>query len=154
VLVPVGGGGLAAGVATAVRARHPAARIVGVEPELAADAAESLAAGSLVMWPVEQTYRTIADGLRTHLSELTLAHLRARLDGIITVSEAEILSTVGVLARSARVVAEPSGAVAAAAWLHHRPELSERFGVTDGPAVAVVSGGNIDPTLLAGLLAG
>jgi threonine dehydratase len=154
VLVPVGGGGLAAGVATAIRALQPEARIIGVEPELAADAAQSLADGSLVVWPVEQTYRTIADGLRTHLSELTFAHLRERLDGIVTVSEAEILATVGVLARSARVVAEPSGAVAAAAWLHHRAELRERFGVTGGPTVAVVSGGNIDPTVLAGLLTG
>lgn len=154
VLIPVGGGGLAAGVATAIRALLPAARIIGVEPELAADAAQSLAEGSLVVWPVEQTYRTVADGLRTHLSELTLAHLRKHLDGIVTVSEAEILATVGVLARSARMVVEPSGAVAVAAWLHHRDDLRERFGVTDGPTVAVISGGNIDPAVLAGLLTG
>jgi threonine dehydratase len=149
VLVPVGGGGLSSGVATAVRALSPATRVIGVEPELAADAAESLAAGRLVTWPVEQTGRTVADGLRTNLSDLTYAHLAARLDGIVTVTEAEILSTVGSLAREYRLVAEPSGAVAPAAWCHHAASLRERFGLGDGPVVAVVSGGNLDPALLA-----
>ncbi len=149
VIVPVGGGGLASGVAAAVKALAPQARVIGVEPELAADAVESLAAGEVVNWPSEQTVRTVADGLRTNLSELTLAHLRAYLDGIVTVTEAEILSTVGSLARTARLVAEPSGAVAPAAWLCHGPELRERFDIPDGPVVAVVSGGNLDPAVLA-----
>jgi threonine dehydratase len=152
VLVPVGGGGLASGVATAVKAVSPHTVVIGVEPELAADAAESLAAGQLVTWPVEQTVRTVADGLRTALSHLTFAHLSARLDAIVTVSEAEILSTVGSLARAFRVVAEPSGAVAPAAWLHHASSLRERFGIGDGPVVAVVSGGNLDPAVLAAAL--
>ena len=100
-------------------------------------------------WPVEQTYRTAADGLRTNLSELTFAHLSTRLDGIVTVTEEEILSTVGTLAALAyRLVAEPSGAVAPAAWLHHEAELRERFDLAEGPVVAVVSGGNIDPAVL------
>jgi threonine dehydratase len=146
VLVPVGGGGLASGVATAIRTLAPQVTVIGVEPELAADAAESLAAGEVRVWPTERTYRTAADGLRTHLSELTLAHLRAYLAGIVTVTEEEILSTVAVLARSARIVAEPSGAAAAAAFLHHRDELPA------GRTVAVVSGGNIDPDLLARVL--
>jgi threonine dehydratase len=149
VLVPVGGGGLASGVAAAVKALAPQACVIGVEPELAADAVESLAAGELVTWPAEQMVRTVADGLRTNLSELTLAHLRAHLDGIVTVTEAEILSTVGSLARTVRLVAEPSGAVAPAAWLHHELELRERFDIPDGPVVAVVSGGNLDPAVLA-----
>jgi threonine dehydratase len=153
VLVPVGGGGLASGVATAVKALSPATRVIGVEPELAADAAESLAAGSLITWPVQQTGRTVADGLRTTLSELTYAHLAARLDGIATVSEDQILSTVGSLARDYRVVAEPSGAVAPAAWLHQAAALRERFGIGDGPVVAVVSGGNVDPAVFAAALA-
>lgn len=152
VLVPVGGGGLASGVASAVKAMDPSVRVVGVEPELAADAEESLRSGKLVVWPTELTYRTEADGLRTHLSELTFAHLVDRLDGIVTVTESEILSTVGTLARSARLVAEPSGAVAAAAWLDRRDELRSRFGIADGPIVAVVSGGNIEPSLLAEIL--
>jgi threonine dehydratase len=110
---------------------------------------ESLAAGRVVEWPSDQTVRTVADGLRTNLSELTLAHLRAHLDGIVTVTEAEILSTVGSIARTVRLVAEPSGAVAPAAWLHHAPSLRERFDIGDGPVVAVVSGGNLDPSVLA-----
>jgi threonine dehydratase len=142
VLVPVGGGGLASGVAAAVTALRPRAQVIGVEPELAADARESLAAGALRPWPPEQTYRTVADGLRTALSELTLAHLRARLAGIVTVSEQEILDATGRLLHDARLVAEPSGAVATAAYLSHRDELPS------GRTVAVVSGGNIDPALL------
>jgi threonine dehydratase len=146
VLVPVGGGGLASGVATAVKALVPSAKVIGVEPDLAADAAESLRAGELRRWPAELTYRTVADGLRVPLSPLTFAHLQARLDGIVTVTEDEILSTVATLARECRIVAEPSGAVAPAAFLHRRPELPP------GRTVAVVTGGNIDLTLFARLL--
>lgn len=146
VLVPVGGGGLAAGVATAVKALRPRAAVIGVEPEIAADAAESFETGSLVVWPAEQTYRTLADGLRTNLSELTLAHLRERLDAIVTVSEDEIKKAVGRLVRSARLVVEPSGAVAPAAYLYRRETLPA------GRTVAVISGGNIEPALLDELL--
>jgi threonine dehydratase len=148
VLVPVGGGGLASGVATAVRALAPRAAVIGVEPVLAADAADSLHAGELRTWTTRQRYRTVADGLRTPLSELTFAHLRERLDRIVTVTDEEILDTVPWLARSARIVAEPSGAVATAAYLHRRAELPR------GRTVTVVSGGNVDPALLARLLSG
>ncbi|GAA4933062.1 threonine/serine dehydratase [Streptomonospora halophila] len=141
VLVPVGGGGLAAGVATAVKARCPGAAVIGVEPELAADAKESLESGRLVTWPPERTGRTVADGVRVGPSELTFAHLRARLDGIVTVTEEEILAAVGALARSARLVAEPSGAVATAAYLAGR--------TPPGRTVAVISGGNVMPDVLA-----
>jgi threonine dehydratase len=147
VLVPVGGGGLASGVATAVKALRPSALVVGVEPELAADARESLDAGSIVVWPTSDTYRTIADGLRTNLSKLTFAHLRERMDRIVTVSEDEIRATIGRLARSARLVVEPSGAVAATAFLYQRASLPV------GRTAAVVTGGNIDPALLASVLA-
>jgi threonine dehydratase len=146
VLVPVGGGGLASGVATAVKALAPHAAVIGVEPDLAADAQDSYRAGALRHWPVEATYRTVADGLRTELSDLTFAHLRQRLDDIVTVTEEEILATIPVLARSYRIIAEPSGAVATAAFLHHRGDLPA------GRTVAVVSGGNIDPALLTRLL--
>ncbi|TQN31763.1 threonine dehydratase [Haloactinospora alba] len=141
VLVPVGGGGLASGVATAVKEQHPGTTVLGVEPELASDAAESLAADQLVSWPPELTGRTVADGVRVTLSELTFRHLRIRLDGIVTVTEDEIRSAVGTLARSARLVAEPSGAVAMAAFLSGKSPA--------GRTVAVVSGGNVDPELLA-----
>lgn len=147
VLVPVGGGGLASGVATAVKALRPSAAVVGVEPLLAADARDSLAAGEVVVWEVERTYRTCADGLRTNLSALTLAHLRDRLDAIVTVTEEEILAAAARLLRDARLVAEPSGAVALAARLFHSAELPA------GRTVAVVTGGNVDPSALAALLA-
>ncbi|WP_433438589.1 threonine ammonia-lyase [Nonomuraea sp. CA-141351] len=140
VLVPVGGGGLASGVSTAVKALRPDAKVIGVEPELAADAAESLAAGHLVQWGAARTFKTMADGLRTGLSELTFAHLSRRLDGIVTVSEDEIRAAMGHLARSARLVAEPSGAVTTAALLSGR--------VPAGRTVVVLSGGNVDPALL------
>ncbi|MEV4107239.1 threonine/serine dehydratase [Nonomuraea sp. NPDC049695] len=139
VLVPVGGGGLASGVGTAVKALRPETKVIGVEPELAADAAESLAAGHPVEWGPARTFRTMADGLRTGLSELTFAHLSRRLDGIVTVSEDEIRAAMGHLARSARLVAEPSGAVTTAALLSGR--------VPAGRTVAVLSGGNVDPDL-------
>ncbi|WP_026212471.1 threonine ammonia-lyase [Longispora albida] len=143
VLVPVSGGGLASGVGTAIRALAPQATILGVEPELAADAAESLRAGRIVAWPVADVQRTIADGLRNpSLSDLTFAHLRTVLDGIITVTEEEIRAAMGVLARRSRLVAEPSGAVATAAYLYHREEMPT------GDTVAIVSGGNVDPALL------
>ncbi len=147
VLVPVGGGALASGVAAAVTGARPGVRVVGVEPELAADAKESLAAGRLCRWPAERTYRTVADGLRTPLSEVTLAHLSRSLAGIVTVTEEEILAATAALPGLARLVAEPSGAVALAAWLYRRDELPP------GRTVAVVSGGNVDPGLLSRLLA-
>ncbi|HEX4253190.1 MAG TPA: threonine/serine dehydratase [Pseudonocardia sp.] len=148
VLVPISGGGLASGIGVAVKALCPGAAVFGVEPELAADARDSLRAGELVRWPGTERVRTSADGLRAEPSELTFAHLRTVLDGILTVSEEEILGTVGVLARRARLVVEPSGAVAAAAYLHRADELPA------GPTVAVVSGGNIDPALFDKILLG
>jgi threonine dehydratase len=147
ILVPVGGGGLASGVATAVAALHPTAAVIGVEPEFAAEAQESLHAGELRNWPIEQTYRTMADGVRTMPSELTFAHLLARLDDIVTVSEDQIASTVGILAREAKLVVEPSGALGPAAYLFARDTFPP------GRTVAVVTGGNLDPEMFAELLA-
>jgi len=142
VLVPVGGGGLASGVSTAVKALLPTATVVGVEPAFAGDAHESLTRGELTPWTDEQRYRTSADGLRTGLSALTFAHLRARLDGIVTVTEEEIAAATTALVRGTRLVVEPSGAVAAAARLYRSAELPS------GRTVAVVSGGNVDPAVL------
>ena len=146
VLVPVGGGGLGSGVGVAVKTIRPQAAVFGVEPDLAPDARDSLAAGRLVPYTEEQRYATIADGMRTPLSELTLAHLRANLDGIITVTEPEIRAAVGLLARDANLVAEPSGATTAAAYRFHADQLPA------GRTAAVVSGGNLDPALLAELI--
>ena len=144
VLVPIGGGGLASGVAAAVKARSPRTRVIGVEPELAADAHASLAAGRIVRWSAEDVSRTIADGTRTQsLSARTFAHLEAHLDGIVTVTEAEIAAAVRLIAERSRLVAEPSGALTAAAIAYRTDELGLRG--LHGAVVGVVSGGNVDP---------
>lgn len=140
VLVPIGGGGLSSGVATAIRALRPDATILGVEPELAADARDSLREGRVVRWDPALTGRTSADGMRASaLGTLTFAHLQASLDGVVTVSEAEIARAMVRAARGARLVLEPSGATTLAAWLFHAAELP-----SDGPVVALLSGGNVD----------
>ncbi|HTU73945.1 MAG TPA: threonine/serine dehydratase [Trebonia sp.] len=149
VLVPVSGGGLIGGVATAIKALSPATRVIGVEPELAADAAESFRTGQRVSWTPEQTYRTIADGLRTtSVGQIPWRQIRAYVDEVITVSEDEIRDGVRRLAADARLVAEPSGAVPFAAYLHHAAELG-----VDGSLVAVVSGGNLAMSTLAEIIA-
>lgn len=147
VLVPVSGGGLIAGVAAALHALAPSVAVIGVEPELAGDAAESFRAGERRAWPAERTAATMADGLRTpSTGALPWRHIRAYVHDIVTVTEAEIADTTRRLLLDARVVAEPSGAVAAAAFLHHRDRLPA------GQVVAVVSGGNIDPAVLRAVL--
>jgi threonine dehydratase len=144
VVVPIGGGGLASGVAAAVRALAPNARVIGVEPDLAADARESLAAGRIVSWPAEDVSRTIADGTRTQaLGRRTFAHLAAFLDSIVTVSEDEIAAGVRLAAEESRLVVEPSGALALAALAFRSAEMG-LVGL-GRPVVAVVSGGNVDP---------
>lgn len=150
VLVPVSGGGLISGVAVAVKALSPEVPVIGVEPELASDAAESLRRGERVVWTTADTYRTQADGLRaTTLGDLPWAHIRHLVDDIVTVSEDDITRTLCCLARNGRQFVEPSGAVAPAALLcgRYRPPVGS------GPVAAVVSGGNADPALLASLLA-
>ena len=148
VLAPVSGGGLLSGIATAVKRMSPRTKVFGVEPELAADATESYGTGNLTTWPAELTSRTIADGLRTQsVGVRNFAHIREFVDGIITVSETEIRASMRAIIGSARIVPEPSGAVTSAALLFHRSELPE-----SKKAVAVVSGGNVDPALLAQVL--
>src|SRR5919199_4825527 len=139
VLVPVGGGGLISGVAAALKLSRPGARVVGIEPELAADARASLRSGRIVEFPAKQVGRTIADGLRTQrLGDITFAHIRRFVDDIVTVSEEEIVDAMRRLAYKARLVAEPSGVVAFAGYLYRRDELPlTRLNV------AVVSGGNV-----------
>jgi threonine dehydratase len=148
VLVPIGGGGLASGVAVAVKSIHPRARVIGVEPELAADAQESLATGRIVSWPAEKVSRTIADGTRTQsLGKRTFAHLSALMDAVITVTEAEIAAAVRLAAEESRLVVEPSGALTVAAVRFRRDAVRDAVGgdAMPGPIVAVVSGGNVDP---------
>src|SRR6185503_18331359 len=100
--------------------------------------------GEIVAWPAELVSRTIADGTRTQaLGTRTFAHMRAYLDSIVTVSEAEIAAGVRLAAERSRLVVEPSGALAIAAMAFRAAEAG--VDGLDGPVVAVVSGGNVDP---------
>ena len=149
VVVPVGGGGLIAGVAVALKSSRPAVRVIGVEPALAGDLAEGYATGERAVWSRALTGRTIADGLRAAaVGELPWAHITALVDDVVTVSEESIVSAMGWLAANARIVVEPSGAVATAAVLEHRHRLGS------GTTVAVVTGGNIDLQSFASLVGG
>jgi threonine dehydratase len=144
VLAPVGGGGLLSGVAAAIRQQRPACHVVGVEPELAGDAAASLRQGRIVQYTAEQTTRTIADGLRTQsLGTLNFAHIQCYVERVITVTEHEIEQAMRRIAWDARLIAEPSGAVATAALLFHWQELPPHR-----TAVAIISGGNAEPAIL------
>ena len=150
IVCPVSGGGLISGIAAAVAAELPRAKVVGVEPELAADARDSLRAGRRVAWEASATQRTIADALRVdQVGELPLQHMLRQVHGIVTVSEDEIREAMRRLALQVRLVAEPGGAAAVAACLFHRGQLPAA-----ATAVAVVSGGNVDPALLADVLRG
>jgi len=148
VLSPVSGGGLLSGVAAAVRQLNPRALVVGVEPALAGDAAQSFREGKIVTWPAELTSRTIADGLRTQsVGVRNFAHIQAFVDLIITVTEAEIRAAMRAIVATTRLVPEPSGAVTTAALLFHAHELPAYK-----KAVAIVSGGNVAPEMLAEIL--
>jgi len=149
VLVPIGGGGLSSGVAAAVKESRPEAKVIGVEPEFAADAQASLRTGTIQSVSGESAARTMADGLRSQsVGPINFEHIRKYVDAIVTVSEAEIRQAMRQLLFSARIVAEPSGAVATAAAMFHTAEIG-----ASGPMVAVVSGGNIEPQMLAEILA-
>lgn len=151
VLIPVSGGGLSAGIATAVRALAPNARVIGVEPELAADARESLAKGEIVRWDGSLTTRTMADGLRVEkLGWLPFLHLRRFMDEIVTVSEEQMAEAMRQLAARARLVVEPSGAAGMAAHLSGAAPQPPG----DNHRVIVISGGNVDPLKFAEILVG
>lgn len=139
VLVPTGGGGLLAGIAIAIKARRPDVRVIGVQAEGAAAYPASLASGA----PVALTsMKTMADGIAVGLpGQLTFAAVRDHVDEIITVSEESLSRALLALVERAKMVVEPAGAAAVAALLDD-PTAYET------PAVAVLSGGNIDPLLL------
>jgi threonine dehydratase len=144
VFSPVGGGGLISGVATAIKLTNPKVKVIGVEPELAADAQASLRAGKIVRWPAEQVSRTLADGLRTQsIGDINFEHMRRYVDDIVTVSEDEIREAMKLLAANPKTLAEPSGAVAAAGFFFRRDQLpSTKLNV------AIISGGNVEPEML------
>jgi threonine dehydratase len=168
VLSPVSGGGLLSGVATAIKlSTNEAAphrvpqvsplrpgtdhakfvQVYGCEPALAADALESFTTRTLVEWPGEKTTRTLCDGLRTQsLGELNFAHILRFVDGIVTITEPEIRLATRILLAATDITAEPSGAITLAAALFHAHELPPAHKI-----VAIVSGGNLDPTLRAEL---
>jgi threonine dehydratase len=140
VLVPVGGGGLVAGIGTAVKGLAPRAEVFGVQAEGAAPLPVAL-----------QTHRahridaprTIADGIGIGMILPSMAEVLGRiLDGALVVTDAEIRTAMRRLALETKIVAEPAGAAAIAAWTRYRDSLTP-------PVVAVVSGGNVDPNLLA-----
>ncbi len=167
VLVPVGGGGLISGISAAIKLSNPErsqpklgqpqlsqpqlsrpqVKVIGVEPVLASDAQASLCAGRIVSFPAEQVSQTLADGLRTQsIGAINFEHIRAYVDDIVSVTEDEIREAVRALSANPKTLAEPSGAVATAAFLFHADELPDTK-----INVAVISGGNIDPKLLAEL---
>jgi threonine dehydratase len=139
VVVPVGGGGLVSGIAVAVKARRPDVRVVGVEATGAAAVTASLAAGEV------QTLRemsTIADGIAIRTpGTLTLAHIEALVDDVVTVNDEAIARSVLLLVERAKQVVEPAGAASLAAVLEHGARWRS-------PTVAVLAGGNVDPLLL------
>jgi threonine dehydratase len=148
VFVPVGGGGLAAGVARAIKALKPKVRVVGVEPAGAAKMTRSLEAGRVVTLDRVQS---VADGLLPVApSQLTFEHVRNFVDEIVTVTDDQIEAAVRWIFREARQVAEPSGAASVAAVLDRVDRnLRDR-----GPIVAVISGGNAEPAIFARILTG
>ena len=150
VLAPVGGGGLISGVAAAIKMTNPKVNVFGVEPELAADAQASLRTGKVVQFPADQVTRTLADGLRTQsVGPINFDHMQCFVDGIVTVTEDEILEAIKLLSANPETVAEPSGAVATAGFLFHADQLPKTK-----LNVAIISGGNIEPQMLAELRGG
>jgi threonine dehydratase len=144
VVVPIGGGGLIAGVGAAYAELMPNVRVVGVEPTGAASMRASLEAGDVRSLT---SVSTIADGIAVKSpSALTLAHARAFVDEVVTVTDAEIGEALVVLLERAKVVVEPSGAAALAAVLAGKVRRDH------GPIAVVLSGGNVDPLLLSRLI--
>jgi len=143
VIVPVGGGGLIAGVAVAIKQQRPAVRVIGVEPERAPAVTESLAAGHPV---TPSRLDTIADGLAApYTRPFNLALIQRFVDEIRTVGDDAIVEALTFVALRAKLVVEPAGAAAVAALVAD-PTI-------DRPVVAVLSGGNLDGRRLAGWLA-
>jgi threonine dehydratase len=150
VLVPVGGGGLISGIASAIKLTRPEVKVIGVEPEFANDAQLSLRASSIVELAPDQPARTIADGLRAQcIGDIPFEHIRRYVDDVVTVREDEIREAIRWLASTAKLIAEPSGAVTFAAFLFHADELQPAKQV-----VAVISGGNVESKMLAEILLG
>jgi threonine dehydratase len=135
IIAPLGGGGLLSGTAIASKGLCPNAQVFGVEPSIADDAYRSLQAGYIIPSKYPDT---IADGLRTSICERTFKIIQKFIDGIITVSELEIIDAMKFLWERMKIVVEPSGAVPLAAL------LSEKIDATNKKVGLIISGGNID----------
>jgi threonine dehydratase len=143
VVVPIGGGGLIAGIAAALAKLRPEVRVVGVEAAGAASMQASLAAGQCMRL---DRVDTLADGIAVKSpSPLTIAHVRAYVEELVTVTEEEISQALLLLLERAKAVVEPAGAASLAAVLAGKVPGS-------GPVVVVLSGGNVDPLLLIKLI--
>lgn len=135
ILCPVGGGGLISGVATAVKSINPGIHVFGVEPKGADDAAQSLAAGKIIPCTSPDT---VADGLRGTLGELTFEEIQRHVDGIVTVSETEIINAMRSIWEVLKIIVEPSGAVAYGALVDGQLDVpGRRVGI-------ILTGGNLD----------
>ena len=147
-MVPIGGGGLISGIATALKESGAKLKVIGVEPEFAADAQASLRSGKIQSVSAESTSKTMADGLRSQsIGPINFEHVQKYVDDIVTVKEDEIGQAMRHLLFSARILAEPSGAVTTAAAMFHAGEIP-----ASDKTVAVVSGGNIEPQLFSEIL--
>lgn len=139
VIVPLGGGGLLAGIATAIKAQRSDVRVIGVQAETAAAYPGSLAAGEPVLL---DTMATMADGIAVgRPGDVPFAAIRSQVDEVRTVSEESLSTALLALIERAKVVVEPAGAAAVAALIDTPHDF-------DGPVVAVLSGGNVDPVLM------
>ena len=145
VVVPIGGGGLIAGIAVAIKRQRPQVRIVGVEPEGAAVMWRSHAAGQPVR--LEQV-QTIADGLSApYAGHLTYPLVEQYVDDLVLVTDADIRQAMALILERCKLLAEPAGAAALAALLTGAARIAP-----DAPVVAILSGGNVDVGRLADLL--
>jgi len=143
VLAPIGGGGLASGVAAAVKRMLPKAQVIGVEPEGSACMRTALDHGAPTL--LEKT-SSIADGLLPVIAgELTFEHAKELMDGVVTVSDDAIREAARLLVKGQKLVVEFSGAATTAAL------LEEKIDAKGARVAAVISGGNLEPSVLAEL---
>lgn len=156
VIVPIGGGGLAAGVALALRSRRESVQVIGAEPLLAADAHDSLLTGERRSWSAEQVTQTLADGVRTQsIGALNFTLLSRLLAGVVTVDEAAIAAGVPWYASNVRLIVEPTGGLSWGAFMrllaHGGGSEVDGLSLKPGPSVLIISGGNVDAELFGSL---
>ncbi len=135
IIAPVGGGGLCGGTATAIKGLGLSSKVIGAEPEIADDARESFLTGRLIG---SKNTPTIADGLRTSLSELTFAIITDKADDIVTAGEEAIISAMRLIWERMKIIVEPSAVVGLAAIMENKLD------VTGKKVVIILSGGNVD----------